>query len=82
MDIQKATWVTLTGKTRHGKNRINQHGNPWLVVSTGRFQGQPAMQLRSFDQTEGPKHNKGFDGRWVLINNDPNFNWRQNENNQ
>ena len=73
MDISKATWVELVGKTRHGKNRINQHGNKWLVMEVGKFQGQPALALRSFDKTEGPKGNKGFDSRWVLLENDPNF---------
>lgn len=73
MDISEATWITLTGKTRHGKNRINQHGNKWLVMKIGKFQGQPALALRSFDKTEGPKDNKGFDSRWVLIQEDPNF---------
>lgn len=73
MGISKATWVALVGKTRHGKNRINQHGNKWLVMEVGKFQGQPALALRSFDKTEGPKNNKGFDSRWVLLENDPNF---------
>jgi hypothetical protein len=31
--------------------------------------------LESQFKTEGPKHNKGFDWRWVEIHNDPNFNW-------
>lgn len=73
MDISKATWVILVGKTRHGKNRINQHGNKWLVMEVGKFRGQPALSLRSFDKTEGPKDNKVFDSRWVLLQNDPNF---------
>ena len=73
MGISEATWITLVGKTRHGKNRINQHGNKWLVMNVGKFQGQPALALRSFDKTEGPKENKGFDSRWVLMQDDPNF---------
>lgn len=24
--------VTLTGKTRHGKNRVHEHGDRWLVL--------------------------------------------------
>ena len=72
----KGTWIKLVGKTRHGKNRINQHGDTWLVMEEKTFQGQPAFHLRSFDKTEGPKNNKGFDSRWVLKNNDNNFDWK------
>lgn len=69
----KTEQVVLRGKTRHGKNRINQHGDKWLVVKVGKFKGQPAVALRSFDKTEGPRNSKGFDSRWVLIQDDPNF---------
>lgn len=31
------------------------------------------MLLRSEFRTEGPKENKTFDGRWVQLQNDPNF---------
>lgn len=65
--------VLLTGKSRHGKNRINQHGKLWFVQDIGTFRGSPAMHLRSEFKTEGPKDKKGFDSRWVLLQNDPNF---------
>ena len=68
-------WVLLKGKTRHGKNRINQHGDMWVIESVEVFQGQPAMMLRSNNKTEGPKDNTGFDSRWVLLRDDPNFLW-------
>jgi hypothetical protein len=65
MDIPNPTdKVLLRGKTRHGKNRINQHGNIWLVENIDKFGGEPAMFLRSLNKTEG---------RWVLLKNDPNF---------
>ena len=64
-------WVLLKGKTRHGKNRINQHGNMWVIESVSTFQGQPAMMLRSENKTD----KGGFDGRWVLLRDDPNFLW-------
>ena len=67
--------VLLKGKTRHGKNRINQHGDMWLIEEVSTFQGQPAMFLRSKNKTEGPKDNKGFDTRWVVLRDDPNFLW-------
>ena len=65
--------VWLKGLTRHGKNRINQHGEKWIIEEVGKFQGRKALRLRSTEKTEGPKHNKGFDGRWVWIDDDPNF---------
>ena len=65
--------VMLKGKTRHGKNRINQHGDIWIVENKGKFGGQPAMFLRSLHKTEGLKDNKGFDTRWVLLKDDQNF---------
>ena len=64
-------WVLLKGKTRHGKNRINQHGDMWVIESVATFQGQPAMMLRSKNKTD----KGGFDGRWVLLRDDPNFLW-------
>ena len=50
--FDKGDWVKLKGKTRHGKNRINQHGNHWLVTHVGKFNGQPAVMLRSMKQTD------------------------------
>ena len=64
-------WVLLKGKTRHGKNRINQHGDMWLIEEVANFQGQPSMLLRSKNKTDKDM----FDGRWVLLRDDPNFLW-------
>lgn len=61
--------VVLQGITRHGKNRINQHGPNWFVELV---QGDK-MLLRSEHKTEGPRDNKVFDNRWVQMQNDPNF---------
>lgn len=66
-------FVTLKGKTRHGKNRINQHGTRWRVKSHGTFRGSPALSITSLDKTEGPRDKKGHDSRWVLKDNDPDF---------
>lgn len=61
--------VVLKGKTRHGKNRIHQHGERWVVKHLGLFNGAPAMLLRSEHKTD-----KGdFDGRWVHLQDDNNF---------
>jgi len=66
--------IVLRGKTRHGKNRINQHGEVWEVVDdNGKFKGQPAFSLKSLNKTEGPRGKKGHDSRWVLKKNDPDF---------
>ena len=77
-------WVTLSGKTRHGKNRISEHGERWLIKEVKVFQGAPAMILESENDTfsirsreaaktkEWTTH-KTKDSRWVLLRNDPNF---------
>ena len=62
--------LKLKGKTRHGKNRIQQHGEIWRVERESTFRGQPAWSLRSMAKTFGGRE---FDGRWVLKNDDPNF---------
>jgi hypothetical protein len=69
--LQVNDTVVLTGKTRHGKNRIQQHGKLWFVqeVRGGK------IHLRSEHKTDGPMHNKDFDGRWIELQNDPNFEW-------
>lgn len=77
MDIQKATWVVLTAKTRHGKNRIHQHGDRWLVEEVR----GPSMMLRSENKTFKLGDKFMHDGRWVDLKNDKNFDWREDENN-
>ena len=64
--------VSLEAKTRHGKNRIQQHGPLWRVKEIR----NDRMLLESFEKTEGPRNNKGFDWRWVDFHNDRNFTWR------
>ena len=65
--------IKLKGVTRHGKNRIHQHGDVWEVVSEGKFKGKDAWNLKSLRPTEGPRDAKVHDGRWVHKNNDFNF---------
>ena len=69
MSVKIGNNVVLKGKTRHGKNRIQQHGTLWIV----REVRGDKMLLESQFKTEGPKHNKGFDWRWVQLKDDPNF---------
>jgi len=66
-------WVMLKGKTRHGKNRIQQHGTEWLIEKVTTFNGQPAMSLRSKNKTFRVGDKMMHDGRWVLLRDDPNF---------
>tara|TARA_R100001509_G_scaffold55257_1_gene30465 strand:+ start:205 stop:408 length:204 start_codon:yes stop_codon:yes gene_type:complete len=59
----------LSGKTRHGKNRIAQHGIHWLVQADGKFKGNPAWLVSSMHKSD-----KGdFNRRWILKTNDPDF---------
>ena len=62
-------WVRLKGITGHGKNRIREHGDVWLVVAhTGN-----RVSLRSRNKTfivGGVNH---FDGRWIDLPTDKNF---------
>ena len=67
------TWVLLKGITRHGKNRVHQHGERWEIVGEGHFRGRSAWNLRSERPTEGPRGAKVHDGRWVFKKDDPNF---------
>ena len=71
--MRQGDTITLEPKTRHGKNRVNEHGADWIVMNTGRFKGQPAVHLRSVDKTFKMGQAWTFDGRWVLIKNDPDF---------
>ena len=65
--------VILKGKSRHGKNRIQQHGDQWFVKEFGKFGGADAMLLRSERRTFNLGDKMIHDSRWVLLKNDPNF---------
>ena len=67
--------IKLEGTSRHGKNRIAQHGSVWFVEKVDKFLGQPAMLLRSKNETFKCGNRWMHDGRWVLLKNDPNFVW-------
>jgi hypothetical protein len=73
--MQKGTQVILTGISRHGKNRIEQHGNPWTVTDTRMFNGNDAFHCTSKNETfsVGTQGKKIKDGRWVFLQGDPNF---------
>ena len=75
-NIQIGDLLELRGISKHGKNRIHQHGNVWRVTKIGsHFRGASAVGLESLEETFG-----GFadgrrvkDGRWISVTNDPNF---------
>jgi hypothetical protein len=71
-EIKMRKFCELTAKTKHGKNRIHQHGSLWEIVGDGVFRGQEAWSLKSLHPTFDRKRGV-HDGRWVLKSNDSNF---------
>ena len=71
--MKQGDQVRLSPKSRHGKNRINQHGDTWVVMNVSTFRGQPAVNLRSMGKTFKMGSSWVFDGRWVQQNNDSDF---------
>ena len=71
--MKQGDQVRLSPKSRHGKNRINQHGDTWVVMNVRTFRGQPAVNLRSMGKTFKMGSSWVFDGRWVQLNNDSDF---------
>ena len=67
--------VLLKGKSRHGKNRIQQHGSMWTVTRLGQFNGHDAFQCESEHATFsiGTQGRKIKDCRWVFTKDAPNF---------
>lgn len=77
-------WIVLSGKTRHGKNRIDQHGERWKIREVATFIGQPAVMLESENNTFSIRVRDAAktdawttkmmkDGRWVHLRDDKNF---------
>ena len=62
-------WVRLKGISGHGKNRIREHGDVWLVQTVWINK----IMLRSKDLTFKSGKDMIFDGRWVSIPIDKNF---------
>ena len=75
--------MKLRGKTRHGKNRVSQHGSRWSVVretdSILCLDNQPGKWVESIDCSCSTCEKWGQDGRWILDNNDPNFEIMESE---
>ena len=71
--MELGTKIILTGISRHGKNRIEQHGSMWTVDAVGTFNNTPALLLQSENKTFGSFGKKTFDQRWVFLKDDPDF---------
>ena len=64
-------WVRLKGISGHGKNRIREHGDVWLVKVIGHRETR--VMLRSKDKTFKAGSENHFDGRWIDVPTDKNF---------
>ena len=62
-------WIRLKGKSNHGKNRIREHGDLWLVVHVDTNK----VMLRSRNKTFKVGDEMPHDGRWIDQGVDKNF---------
>ncbi len=72
MTIKKShegKWIRLKGISGHGKNRIREHGDIWLVV----FVDGSKVMLRSRHKTFKIGGEFHHDGRWISSSTDKNF---------
>jgi len=65
--------VTLQAKSKHGKDRVHQHGENWRVIGLGAWKGKPAVCLESSAKTFRQGQEMTHDCRWVELKNDPDF---------
>ena len=54
-------WIRLKGKTQHGKNRVHQHGDLWLVIHVDTNKVMLGRRNMTFKAGGGMHH----DGRWI-----------------
>ncbi len=69
--MQPGDTVKLTGKTKHGKNRVREQGAVWIVVKV-----KPGMLFCDDKEKEFAllrKDNPSQDWRWVALKDDKNF---------
>ena len=64
--------VKLTGKTKHGKNRVREQGAEWIVVkvNTGLIFADDRKKEFALLRKE---NNPGEHWRWVALEEDKNF---------
>ena len=64
--------VKLTGKTKHGKNRVREQGQDWVVVKTDNnleFADNREQEFALLRAKERPHEH----WRWVAVQNDKNL---------
>ena len=71
--INIGEFVILRAKSKHGKDRLHQHGQNWRVVSFGTWKGSAAVCLESSAKTFRQGQEMTHDCRWVELKNDPDF---------
>ena len=62
-------WIRLKGISGHGKNRIREHGDLWLVVHVD----VNKVMLQSRNKTFKAGDEMHHDGRWIEQGVDKNF---------
>ena len=62
-------WIRLKGISGHGKNRIREHGDIWLVIHVDTNK----VMLRSRNRTFKIDGRNWHDGRWIDQGIDKNF---------
>ena len=75
------TQVILTGKTKHGKDRIRQHGDVWNVESMSTQTNKNRMMLESLHETSSMRMDDDTiwrfkDFRSVDKSDDKDFDWQ------
>ena len=73
-EIQTGDVLILKGKSRHGKNRIHQHGNEWTVEHKVVRGHSGNLRLRSKGKTFKDSPTKwSHDTRWIWAVDDSDF---------
>jgi hypothetical protein len=62
-------WIRLKGISGHGKNRVHEHGDIWLVIHVDTNKVMLRSRNRTF-KIGGVMHH---DGRWIDQGIDKNF---------
>lgn len=72
--MKLGTRFILTGKTRHGKNRVREHGTVWEVTRHNEINyPHTAHKTEIRSVLTGAR-------RWVRIGNDPDFSFEEEQN--
>jgi hypothetical protein len=67
--MKKGNWIKLRGLTGHGKNRIREHGENWIIEEIR----DSRLMLRSKNNTFHVGGKAFPDGRWIDLPSDKNF---------